>query len=219
MKDVLGMWAAESEGAKFWLHVVTELKNRGVQDIFIAGVDGVTGFPEAIEAVFPATHVQLCFVQLVRHSVRSVAHTDRKAGALALKEIYQAATLEAAERQLVELEAQGGVRYPLIVRSWRATWARSTPLVGYPREVRRASSTTTTIESLNMTVRTINKNRALFPSAAVVFKLVSLALRNISKKWTMPIRAWSSAMNQFAIMFEGRVPMGGLGTNTFTQAS
>jgi putative transposase len=219
LKDVLGMWAAESEGAKFWLQVVTELKNRGVHDIFIACVDGLKGFPEAIEAVFPATQVQLCLVHLVRHSLSYVSHKDRKDVALALKDIYQAATIDAAERQLAEFEAQWGTRYPLIVRSWRANWARVTPMFSYPREVRRAIYTTNTIESLNMTLRKIIKNRALFPSDEAVFKLLYLALRNISKKWTMPIREWSSAMNQFAIMFEGRVPMGGLGTNTFTQAS
>jgi putative transposase len=219
LKDVLGMWAAESEGVKFWLQVVTELKNRGVHDIFIACVDGLKGFPEAIEAVFPATQVQLCLVHLVRHSLSYVSHKDRKDVALALKDIYQAATIDAAERQLAEFEAQWGTRYPLIVRSWRANWARVTPLFSYPREVRRAIYTTNTIESLNMTLRKIIKNRALFPSDEAVCTLFYLALRDISKKWTMPIREWSSAMNQFAIMFEGRVPMGGLGTNTFTQAS
>jgi putative transposase len=219
LKDVLGMWAAESEGAKFWLQVVTELKNRGLQDIFIACVDGLKGLPEAIEAVFPATQVQLCLVHLMRHSLSYVSHKDRKEVALALKEIYQAPTAEAAERQLAEFEAQWGARYPLIARSWRANWVRVIPMFGYPQEVRRAIYTTNTIESLNMTLRKIIKNRALFPGDEAVFKLLYLALRNISKRWTMPIREWSSAMNQFAIIFEGRVPMGGLGTNTFTQPS
>ncbi len=223
LKDVLGMWAAESEGAKFWLQIVTELKNRGVQDIFIACVDGLKGFPEAIEAVFPATQVQLCLVHLVRHSLNYVSHKDRKEVATALKEIYQAATIDAAERQLAEFEAQWGMRYPVIVRSWRANWARITPMFGYPHEVRRAMYPTNTIESLNMTLRKIIKNRALFPSdeaaGTLWVKLLYLALRNISKRGTMPVRDWSSVMNQFAIMFEGRVPMGGLGTNTFTQAT
>ncbi len=219
MKDVLGMWAAETEGAKFWLQVVTELKNRGIQDIFIACVDGLKGFPEAIEAVFPATQVQLCLVHLMRHSLNYVSHKDRKDVAAALKEIYQAPTLEAAERQLEEFGEHWGQRYPVIAKSWRANWARVVPMFSYPREIRRAIYTTNTIESLNMTLRKISKNRALFPSDEAVFKLLYLGLRNISKKWTMPIREWSSAMNQFAILFEGRVPMGGLGTNTFTQAS
>lgn len=219
LKEVLGMWAAESEGAKFWLQVVTELKNRGVHDIFIACVDGLKGFPEAIEAVFPLTQVQLCLVHLMRHSLSYVSHKDRKEVAQALKDIYQAATAEAAERQLIEFEAAWATRYPLIVRSWRANWARITPMFGYPSEIRRAIYTTNTIESLNMTLRKIIKNRALFPSDEAVFKLLYLALRNISKRWTMPVRDWSSAMNQFAIIFEGRVPIGGLGTNTFTQPS
>ncbi len=219
LKDVLGMWAAETEGAKFWLQVVTELKNRGVHDIFIACVDGLRGFPEAIEAVFPATQVQLCLVHLMRYSLSYVSHKDRKEVALALKEIYQSATAEAAEQHLAAFEAEWGARYPLIVRSWRANWARVTPMFGYPPEVRRAIYTTNTIESLNMSLRKIIKNRALFPSDEAVFKLLYLALRNISKRWTMPIRDWSSAMNQFAILFDGRVPMGGLGTNTFTQTN
>lgn len=217
LKDVLGMWAAETEGAKFWLQVVTELKNRGIQDIFIACVDGLKGFPEAIEAVFPTTQVQLCLVHLMRHSLSYVSHKDRKDVAAALKEIYQAPTLEAAERQLEEFAGQWGQRYPVIVKSWRANWARVAPMFSYPREIRRAIYTTNTIESLNMTLRKISKNRALFPSDEAVFKLLYLGLRNISKRWTMPIREWSSAMNQFAIIFEGRVPMGGLGTHTFTQ--
>lgn len=219
MKDVLGLWAAETEGAKFWLQVVTELKNRGIQDIFIACVDGLKGFPEAIEAVFPATQVQLCLVHLMRHSLSYVSAKDRKEVAAALREIYQAPTIDAAERQLDEFAGQWGQRYPVIVKSWRANWARVVPMFSYPREIRRAIYTTNTIESLNMTLRKISKNRALFPSDEAVFKLLYLALRNISKKWTMPIREWSSAMNQFAIIFEGRVPMGGLGNNTFTQAS
>lgn len=219
MKDVLGLWAAETEGAKFWLQVVTELKNRGIQDIFIACVDGLKGFPEAIEAVFPATQVQLCLVHLMRHSLSYVSAKDRKEVAAALREIYQAPTMEAAERQLEEFARQWGQRYPVIVKSWRANWVRVVPMFSYPREIRRAIYTTNTIESLNMTLRKISKNRALFPSDEAVFKLLYLALRNISKKWTMPIREWSSAMNQFAIIFEGRVPMGGLGNTTFTQAS
>lgn len=142
MKDVLGMWAAESEGAKFWLQVVTELKNRGIQDIFIACVDGLKGFPEAIEAVFPATQIQLCLVHLMRYSLNYVGPKDRKEVAAALKEIYQAPTLEAAERQLEEFATQWGQRYPMIVKSWRANWARVAPMFSYPREIRRAIYTT-----------------------------------------------------------------------------
>lgn len=215
-KEVLGMWASDSEGAKFWLQVVTELRNRGVADIFIACVDGLKGFPEAIEAVFPNAQVQTCIVHMVRHSLSYVSHKDRKEVADDLKAIYQAATLEEAERQLEEFANKWNDRYPLIARSWRANWARITPMFGYPAEIRRAIYTTNTIESLHMTLRKIIKNRSLFPSDDAVFKLLYLALKNISKKWTMPIRNWSGAMNQFAIIFEGRVPMGGL-ENSFTQ--
>jgi putative transposase len=216
LKEVLGMWAAETEGAKFWLSVVTELKNRGVQDVYIACVDGLKGFPEAIETIYPQTQVQLCLVHMVRHSLSYVSHKDRKQVAADLKAIYQAATLEEAEQQLAEFEQQWGKTYPVIVRSWRGNWGRIVPMFGYPSEIRRAVYTTNTIESLNMTLRKITKNRSLFPNDEAVFKLMYLGLRNISKRWTMPIRDWSAALNQFAILFEGRVPVAGLG-NSFTQ--
>jgi putative transposase len=217
LKEVLGMWAAEAEGAKFWMQVVTELKSRGVQDIFIACVDGLKGFPEAIEAVYPDTQVQLCMVHLVRHSMSFVSHKDRKAVAAGLKEVYQAATLDEAERQLTRFEEAWDSTYPVIARSWRTNWARVVPMFSYPSEIRRAVYTTNTIESLNMTLRKVSKNRSLFPNDEAVFKLLYLALRNISKRWTMPIQNWSGAMNQFAILFDGRVPMGGLNQNSLTQ--
>jgi putative transposase len=218
LKEVLGMWAAEAEGAKFWMQVVTELKNRGVQDIFIACVDGLKGFPEAIEAVYPQTQVQLCMVHMVRHSLSYVSHKNRKPVADDLKEVYQAATVEEAERQLAQFEETWAASYPVIARSWRQHWARVIPMFSYPSEIRRAVYTTNTIESLNMTLRKVSKNRPLFPSDEAVFKLLYLALRNISKRWTMPIQNWSGALNQFAILFDGRVPMGGLGPNSLTQS-
>src|SRR5215204_1013370 len=219
LKEVLGMWAAEAEGAKFWMQVFTELKNRGVQDVFIACVDGLKGFPEAIEAVFPATQVQLCMVHLVRHSLNYVSHKDRKAVAEGLKEVYQAASLEEAERQLASFEEAWDPAYPVIAKSWRSNWARVVPMFSYPSEIRRAVYTTNTIESLNMTLRKVSRNRALFPNDEAVFKLLYLALRNISRRWTMPIKNWSGAMNQFAILFDGRVPMGGLSQNSLTQTA
>ena len=217
-KEVLGLWAAETEGAKFWLGVITELKNRGVQDIFIACVDGLKGFSEAIEAVYPRTQVQVCLVHLVRHSLRYVAHKDRKEVAGDLKLIYQAATLAEAERQLTHFEEKWLLSYAMIARSWRANWSKVAPMFSYPAEVRRAVYTTNAIESLNMTLRKISKNRSLFPSDEAVFKLLYLALRNISKRWTMPIPNWSGAMNQFAILFEGRLPTDGLEILPFTQS-
>ena len=210
------MWAADAEGVKFWLSVVTELSNRGIADIHIACVDGLKGFPEAIESVFPNTQVQLCLMHMVRHSLSYVSHRDRKQVATDMKNIYQAATLEEAEHQLGLFEGAWAAQYPLIVKSWRVNWARIVPMFSYPAEVRRAIYTTNTIESLNMTLRKIIKNRSLFPSDEAVFKLLYLALRNISKRWTMPIRDWGGAINQFAIIFEDRVPMSGLG-NSFTQ--
>jgi putative transposase len=172
LKEVLGMWASENEGAKFWMQIVTELKTRGISDIFIACVDGLKGLPEAIEAVFPATQVQLCIVHLVRNSLAFVSHKDRKAVADDLKSVYQAVSVEEAERQLAQFEETWAVAYPVIARSWRQHWARVVPMFGYPSEIRRAVYTTNTIESLNMTLRKVSKNRSLFPSDEAVFKLL-----------------------------------------------
>jgi putative transposase len=217
LKEVLGMWASESEGAKFWMQIITELKNRGVQDIFIACVDGLKGFPEAIEAIFPKTQVQLCMVHLVRHSLSYVSHRARKDVATDLKAIYQAATLADAEEHLNQFEERWRESYPVIARSWRGSWSRVVPMFGYPAEIRRVIYTTNTIESLNMTLRKLTKNRSLFPNDEAVFKLMYLGLKNISQRWTMPIKNWSGALNQFAILFEGRVPIDGLSQNSLTQ--
>jgi putative transposase len=217
LKEVLGMWASETEGAKFWMQIVTELKNRGIQDIFIACVDGLKGFPEAIEAIFPATQVQLCMVHLMRHSLSYVSHRDRKEVATDLKAVYQAATLAEAEHQLDEFEERWAETYPVIAKSWRGSWSRVVPMFSYPGEIRRVIYTTNTIESLNSTLRKLTKNRSLFPNDEAVFKLMYLGLKNISQRWTMPIKNWSGAMNQFAILFEGRVPMGGINSNSLTQ--
>jgi putative transposase len=156
-------------------------------------------------------------VHLVRHSLSYVSHKDRKQVADDLKMVYQAATRAEAEHQLPEFEETWAASYPVIAKSWRANWARVVPMFGYPAEIRRAVYTTNTIESLNMTLRKMSKNRSLFPNDEAVFKLLYLALRNISKRWTMPIPNWSGALNQFAILFDGRVPMGGLNQNSLTQ--
>jgi putative transposase len=186
LKEVLGIWASDNEGAKFWMQVITELKNRGVQDIFIACVDGLKGFPEAIEAIYPETQVQLCIVHLVRYSLLYVSHKDRKEVAQDLKLIYQAAILEEGDRQLSEFADKWKDTYPVVVRSWRNNWVRIIPMFSFAPEIRKAIYTTNTIESLNMTLRKIIKNRAMFPSDEAVFKILYLALRNISKRWTMP---------------------------------
>lgn len=206
LKDVLGMWVAETEGAKFWLQVVTEIRNRGVRDIFIACVDGLKGFPEAIEAVFPKTQVQLCIVHMVRHSLRYVSWKQRKEVAADLKSIYSAPTVEQAEASLTAFAAKWDVSHPTISKSWRNNWERITPLFGYPPDIRKAIYTTNAIESLNMSLRKVTKNRGSFPNDEAMIKLLFLALRNISKKWTMPIHDWKSALNQFTIIFESRMP-------------
>ncbi len=206
IKEVLGMWTSENEGAKFWLQVVTELKNRGVKEIFIACVDGLKGFPEAIEAVYPNTQIQLCIVHMVRHSLNYVSWKQRKEVATDLKAIYQAPTVEMAEKNLDAFAAKWDASHPTIARSWRNNWERIIPLFSYPTEIRKAIYTTNAIESLNMSLRKVTKNRGHFPSDEAMFKLLYLALKNIAKKWTMPIRDWKSALNQFSIMFHGRMP-------------
>jgi putative transposase len=215
LKEVLGLWASENEGAKFWLSIITELKARGVKDIFIACVDGLKGFPEAIETIYPKTQVQLCLVHLMRFSLCYVSFKDRKSVAAGLKAIYRDAGAEEAERQLEEFAAQWDARYPSISKSWRANWARITPMFGLPEDIRRAVYTTNAIESLNMSLRKVIKTRASFPNDEAAFKLLYLALRNAAKKWTMPIKNWSQAMQAFAIIFEGRVPT--LDGNSLTQ--
>ncbi|QPK64151.1 IS256 family transposase [Methylomonas sp. LL1] len=205
-KEVLGLWIAQTEGAKFWLQVVTELKNRGVQDIFIACVDGLKGFPEAIETVYPQTAVQLCIVHLVRNSLNYVNWKMRKRIADDLKRIYQSATVAEAEQQLAEFEAQWNGDYPSIAQIWRRNWSRVIPFFDYPPEIRRIIYTTNAIESVNMSLRKITKNRGSFPNDEALSKLFYLALMNISKKWTMPLHDWKAALNRFSIQFDDRMP-------------
>ena len=207
VKEVLGMWTAETEGAKFWMQIVTELKNRGIKEIFIACVDGLKGFPDAIEAIYPQTQVQLCMVHMVRNSLKYVSWKRRKEVAADLKTIYAAATAEQAAVHLDEFSRKWDNDYPTISISWRNNWAQIIPLFGYPPAIRKAIYTTNAIESLNMSLRKVTKNRGSFPNDESAFKLLYLALRNIAKKWTMPIRDWKSALNQFAILFEGRMPL------------
>jgi putative transposase len=205
-KEVLGLWIAQTEGAKFWLQVVTELKNRGVTDIFIACVDGLKGFPEAIESVFPQTEVQLCIVHLVRHSLNYVGWKQRKEVARDLKLIYTAATDVEAEQQLADFSLKWEAKFPMIAKSWRANWTRVIPFFAHPPEIRKVIYTTNAIESLNMSLRKVTKARGSFPNDEAVSKLLYLALRNIAKKWTMPLQAWKDALNRFAIIYENRLP-------------
>ena len=205
-KELLGLWIAPTEGAKFWLSVLSELKNRGLQDCFIACVDGLTGFPEAIETVFPRTQVPLCLVHKVRNALAYVSYKDRRAVARDLKAIYSAATLQDAETALERFAASWDGRYPAISSSWLADWERLIPLFEYPPEIRRAIYTTNAIESLNRSLRRVLKIRGAFPNDEAIRKVLYLALDNASKKWTMPIAHWNVALNQFAILFADRMP-------------
>src|SRR6266478_5727706 len=206
LKEVLGLWIAQTEGAKFWLQVVTELKNRGVSDIFIACVDGLKGFPEAIESVFPQTSVQLCIVHLVRHSLNYVGWKQRREVAADLKLIYTAATDVEAEQRLAEFSLKWDEKFPMIAKSWRSNWARVIPFFAHPPEIRKIIYTTNAIESLNMSLRKVTKARGSFPNDEAVSKLLYLALRNIAKKWTIPVHAWKDALNRFAIIYKDRLP-------------
>jgi putative transposase len=206
-KEVLGLWMSDNEGAKFWLHVMTELRNRGVEDILIACCDGLKGFPGAIEAVFPHTSVQTCIVHMIRNSLRLVAWGNRRALAKSLRPIYAAATETQALEALAAFEDERGERYPSIARSWRSNWEVVSPFFRFAPDIRRAIYTTNAIEALNRQLRKPLKPRGHFPSDEAVLKVVFLALQHASKKWTMPIRKWDLALQQFAIHFEGRLAL------------
>jgi len=206
-KELLGLWIAQAEGAKFWLGVLSELKNRGVQDVLIACIDGLSGFAEAIETVYPETRVQLCMVHLVRNSLRYVCYKHRKEVAADLKLIYTAATEIEAELNLELFAEKWDTHYPTISKSWRNHWLQVIPMFVFPQDIRRAIYTTNAIESVNMTLRKVTRNHRIFPNDEAVLKVVYLAIRNIAKKWTMPIKDWKPALNRFAIEFEGRLPV------------
>ncbi|EAP9281383.1 TPA: IS256 family transposase [Salmonella enterica subsp. diarizonae] len=204
-KELLGMWLAENEGAKFWLSVLTELKNRGLQDILIACVDGLKGFPDAINSVFPQTHIQLCIIHMVRNSLKYESWKDYKAVTSGLKTVYQAPTEEAA---LMALDAFAEVwddKYPQISKSWRAHWENLNTLFSYPPDIRKAIYTTNAIESLNSVIRAAIKKRKVFPTDDSVRKVIYLAIKDASKKWSMPIQNWRLAMSRFIIEFGDRL--------------
>lgn len=204
-KDLLGMWIAENEGAKFWLNVLTDLQNRGVKDILIACVDGLKGFPDAINTVYPDTRIQLCIVHMVRNSVKFVPWKDYKPVTADLKQIYQSVTEEEALRALDTFSERWDGKYPQISKSWRAHWHNLNTLFDYPEDIRKAIYTTNAIESLNSVIRKAIKKRKLFPSDESARKVVYLAILDASKKWTMPIRNWKAALNRFMIEFEDRL--------------
>ena len=204
-KELLGMWISENEGAKFWLNVLTELQNRGVNDILIVCVDGLKGFPEAINTVYPQAQVQLCIVHMVRNSMKYVPWKDYKAVTGDLKRIYQSVTEEEALLELDNFCSRWDDKYPQISRSWRAHWGNLNTLFKYPQDIRKAIYTTNAIESLNSVIRKAIKKRKLFPSDDSARKVVYLAIDAASKKWTMPIRNWKTALNRFMIEFEDRL--------------
>jgi len=205
-KELLGLWLSENEGAKFWLSVMTELKNRGVKDVLIACVDGLTGFPEAIAAAFPKTQVQLCIVHMVRNSLRFVSWKDRKQVAAGLKKIYQSVTVTEAEQELEAFAEQWDRQYPSISHSWRSHWANLIAFFDYPDEIRKIIYTTNAIESINSVIRKATDQRKLFPNDDAALKVIYLAIENAAKKWSMPLRDWKPAINQFMIMFPDRMP-------------
>ena len=205
-KELLGLWISENEGSKFWLSVLTELQNRGVQDIFIACVDGLTGFPDAIAVAFPQTKVQLCIVHMVRNSLRYVSWKEMKSVAADLKNIYQAPTADEGERALETFAAKWDDKYASISKSWRNHWPNLCTIFDYPPEIRKIIYTTNAIESLNSVIRKAIKNRKIFPNDNAAFKMIYLAMLQASQKWTMPLHNWKAALNRFSIELGDRVP-------------
>jgi putative transposase len=207
-KELLGLWLSENEGSKFWLSILTELQNRGIQDIFIACVDGLKGFPEAINTAYPNTKVQLCIVHLVRNSLRFVPWKEKKQVAADLKKIYSSPTVEEAERELAHFGETWDKKYAAISKSWHAHWPNLITLFDYPEEIRKVIYTTNAIESLNSVIRKSIKNRKIFPHDNSALKVVWLAIQAASKKWTMPLHHWNVALNRFMLEYQGRLPKG-----------
>ena len=204
-KEILGLYLSENEGANFWLSVLTDLQARGVEDILIASVDGLKGFPEAINAIFPQTEVQLCIVHQIRNSIRYVVSKEQKEFAKDLKLIYQAPTKEVAEEELLKLDEKWGKKYPLVINSWNNKWENLSVFFKYPAEIRKIIYTTNIIESVHRQFRKLTKTKGAFPNENSLLKLLYLGIQNASKKWTMPVRNWSLTISQLAIFFEGRL--------------
>ena len=206
-KEVLGMWIERNEGSKFWMGILNELKNRGVHDILLAAVDGLSGFPDAINAVFPKTEVQLCIVHMIRNSVKYVPYKDRKAVTGDLKELYLAPSVDAAENALERFGEKWDVKYPAISKSWRSRWSEVIPYLKFSPEIRKAIYTTNAVESLNYTLQRNLKTRQSFPHDEAAMKLIFMILQRVSKRWTMPIRNWGEAIHQFSVIYGDRVPL------------
>ena len=204
-KEVLGLHISENEGANFWLQVLTDLSNRGVNDILIACIDGLKGFPEAIESIFPKTEVQLCVVHQIRNSLKYVGSTNQKEFMVDLKRVYKASNKELAAVELDNLEDKWNDKYPIVIRSWRNNWERLTHYFKYPEDIRRIIYTTNTIEAVHRQFRKLTKTKGAFPNQNSLLKLLYMGIQNASKKWTMPIHNWSLTISQLAIFFEGRL--------------
>lgn len=203
-KDLLGLWIGESEGANFWLSVITELKNRGVEDIFIACIDGLKGFPDAINSIYPATEIQLCIIHVLRNTLRYVATKNQKEVARDLKAVYSAPTEEAGLAELEKVEEKWIKKYPLPLKSWRQNWNNIATFFKYPEEIRKMIYTTNAVEALHRQFRKVTKSKSLFPNDDALKKMLYLAYRDLSKKWTMPVRNWAFIISHFSIIFEDR---------------
>lgn len=204
-KEILGLYLSENEGANFWLQVLTDLNNRGVEDILIASIDGLKGFPEAINAIFPNTEIQLCIVHQIRNSIRYVASKNQKEFMKDLKLVYQGISKESAEEALLQLENKWGKKYPIVIQSWKNKWENLSAYFKYPEDIRRIIYTTNIIESVHRQFRKITKTKGAFPNENSLLKLLYMGIQNANKKWTMPVRNWSLTISQLAIFFEGRL--------------
>jgi putative transposase len=204
-KEILGLYLSESEGANFWLLVLTDLSNRGVEDILIASVDGLSGFPEAIKTIFPMTEVQLCIIHQIRNSMKYVASKNQKAFMADLKPVYKAVSKEAAEMALDDLDSRWGEQYPIVLKSWRSKWENLSVYFKYPADIRRVIYTTNAIEAVHRQFRKLTKTKGAFPNENSLLKLLYVGIQNASKKWTMPIKSWNLTLSQLSIYFEGRL--------------
>ena len=204
-KDILGLYLSQSEGANFWLSVLTDLNNRGLEDILIASVDGLKGFPEAIKTIFPQTEVQLCVVHQIRNSLKYVASKDQKEFMRDLKLVYQATTKELAEDELLKLDEKWGKKYPIVLQSWQNKWENLSYYFKYPKEIRKIMYTTNIIESVHRQFRKLTKTKGAFPNENSLLKLLYMGIQNAKMKWTQPVHNWSLTISQLAIFFEGRL--------------
>jgi len=206
-KDILGIYLSETEGAKFWLQVLTDLKNRGIKDIIIASIDGLKGFPDAIQSVFPNTEVQLCVVHQIRNSLKYVAWKDYKAFLRDLKQVYRATNKELAEQRLNDLDEKWGSKYPIVIRSWRNNWEHLTQYFKFPEEIRKVIYTTNTIEGFHRQMRKVLKTKGAFPNKDAFLKLAYLAIQNIVKNWNRPMHNWNRVHSHLCLMYEDRIPL------------